>query len=68
LRALIASAILAGEGAVYDRAVAAIIKAGFDLADGNQIRAAALLGISRNTLRTALSHLGVISQRRRQRS
>ena len=68
LRALVSSALLAGEDSVYDRSVAAIIKAGFDLACGNQIRAAAMLGISRNTLRTQLCHLGVISQRRRQRT
>jgi DNA-binding NtrC family response regulator len=65
LRAAVTSAIVAGEDGVYDRAVAAIVRAGFDLADGNQIRAAETLGISRNTLRTQLSHLGIIGRRRR---
>lgn len=64
LRAAVASAIVAGEDNIYDRAVAAVIRAGFDLADGNQIRSAEMLGISRNTLRTQLSHLGVIAKRR----
>jgi len=68
LRASVASAIVAGEERVYDRAVAAIVRAGYDLADGNQVRAAEMLGISRNTLRTQLSHLGVITQGRRLRN
>jgi DNA-binding NtrC family response regulator len=65
LQAAVASAIVAGEEGVYDRALAAIVRAGFDLANGNQIRAAEMLGISRNTLRTQLSHLGIIVRRRR---
>jgi aliphatic sulfonates family ABC transporter substrate-binding protein len=65
VRALVGRAIAAGEPGVFDRAVSSTIRAAFDLADGNQVRAAGMLGISRNTLRTQLSHLGVIAQRQR---
>ena len=47
------------------RATKVLVQAGFDASGDNQVRAAELLGVSRNTLRTHLSHLGVISQRRR---
>jgi DNA-binding NtrC family response regulator len=42
-----------------------LIQSALDLADGNQLRAAAYLGISRNILRTQLAHMGLIPARRR---
>ena len=54
-----------GEPELLQRATTVVVQAGFDAADGNQVRAAELLGVSRNILRTQLSHLGVIPLRRR---
>ena len=44
--------------------IAALVKNALELTQGNQLQAAALLGISRHTLRTQLGHLGVIKPRR----
>jgi aliphatic sulfonates family ABC transporter substrate-binding protein len=63
IRVSVERALAAGEPEVFDRTVASAVRAAFDLADGNQVRAAALLGISRNTLRTQLSHLGLLGRR-----
>ena len=50
---------------LLQRATNVLVQAGFDASGDNQVRAAELLGVSRNTLRTHLGHLGIISQRRR---
>ena len=42
-----------------------LVQCAFDMADGNQLRTAEYLGISRHALRTQLSHLGIIPRRRR---
>jgi aliphatic sulfonates family ABC transporter substrate-binding protein len=42
-----------------------LVQTSFDAACGNQLKAADMLGVSRNTLRTQLGHLGVIPPRRR---
>lgn len=63
LAALLAEAPASGEGGVYDLAVQAIEKPLIELAlqgtRGNQIRAAAILGINRNTLRKKIQTLGI---------
>ena len=52
------------ETPLYPRVIAALVKNALELTQGNQLQAAALLGISRHTLRTQLGHLGVIKPRR----
>lgn len=52
-------------GQLYQRVLDSLVRNAFDACDGNQLQAAALLGISRNTLRTHLAHLGLIKPRRR---
>ncbi|MEJ0046142.1 MAG: sigma 54-interacting transcriptional regulator [Rhodospirillales bacterium] len=54
-----------GEPDLLRRTMRVLVQTGFDAADGNQVKAAERLGVSRNTLRTQLGHLGVIPQRRR---
>lgn len=49
---------------LYPRVIEALIKNALELTQGNQLQAAALLGMSRHTLRTQLGHLGVIKPRR----
>jgi DNA-binding NtrC family response regulator/ABC-type nitrate/sulfonate/bicarbonate transport system substrate-binding protein len=53
------------EPELLPRAMRALVQAGFRASGDNQVRAAELLGVSRNTLRTQLAHLGVIAPRRR---
>ncbi|CAI1593877.1 sigma-54-dependent Fis family transcriptional regulator [Serratia liquefaciens] len=56
---------LAGnDGPLYQRVIDSLVRNAFELSQGNQLQAAALLGISRNTLRTHLGHLGLIKARR----
>lgn len=52
-------------GQLYDRVVNAMIQTAMAQSDNNQSQAAALLGISRHSLRTQLAHLGVIKSRRK---
>ena len=54
-----------GEPELLQRATSVLVQAAFDAAGGNQVRAAEVLGVSRNSLRTQLSHLGVIPTRRK---
>ncbi|HIE1059786.1 TPA: aliphatic sulfonate ABC transporter substrate-binding protein [Serratia marcescens] len=57
---------LQGDGTqLYQRVLDALVRNAFERSDGNQLQAAALLGVSRNTLRTHLAHLGLIKPRRR---
>ncbi len=65
LRSLAERWIGDGEPGLLQRATTVLVQAGFDAVGGNQVRAAEVLGVSRNTLRTQLSHLGVIPLRRR---
>ncbi len=48
---------------LYARVLRLLVTTGFAMSDANQVRAAERLGISRNTLRTHLAHLGVIAAR-----
>ena len=52
------------EGAAWQRIIDSLVRNAFEMSRGNQLQAAALLGISRNTLRTHLGHLGLIKPRR----
>lgn len=51
-------------GPIYQRVIDALVRNAFELSGENQLQAATLLGISRNTLRTHLGHLGLIKARR----
>ncbi|MFP1761525.1 aliphatic sulfonate ABC transporter substrate-binding protein [Lonsdalea quercina] len=50
---------------LYDRLQHALIRNAFEMSNGNQTQAAALLGVSRNTLRTLLANQGLIKGRRK---
>ncbi|WP_037433228.1 sigma-54-dependent Fis family transcriptional regulator [Serratia plymuthica] len=50
---------------LYQRVLNSLVRSAFEASDGNQLQTAMLLGISRNTLRTHLAHLGLIKPRRR---
>ena len=52
-------------GQLYDRVMEAMIQTAMLHSNNNQSQAAALLGISRHSLRTQLAHLGVIKSRRK---
>jgi DNA-binding NtrC family response regulator/ABC-type nitrate/sulfonate/bicarbonate transport system substrate-binding protein len=65
LQALVEKAIQDKEPQLFDRLANITVQTAFDLAQANQLRAASFLGVSRNVLRTQLSHLGVIPGRRR---
>jgi transcriptional regulator with GAF, ATPase, and Fis domain len=64
-QALLEKAIIRGEADIFDRTVRTIIRTAYELAGGNQVRAAETLGMSRNAFRTQLAHLGAIPARRR---
>lgn len=68
LQRLVERSIINGETSLFDRTIRCLIRCATELANGNQVRAAANLGISRNSFRTHLSHLGLIPQRRRRQS
>ncbi len=51
-------------GQIYQRVLDSLVRNAFELSDGNQLQTAAMLGVSRNTLRTHLGHLGLIKARR----
>jgi aliphatic sulfonates family ABC transporter substrate-binding protein len=65
LRRLVERAIVNGEPEILDRTIRCAVRAAFEMADGNQVRAAESLGVTRNAFRTHLSHLGVIPRRGR---
>ena len=65
LRMVVDRWISGNEPELLQRFTTTVVQAGFDAAGGNQVRAAEILGVSRNTLRTQLSHLGIIPTRRR---
>ncbi|MBP2305838.1 aliphatic sulfonate ABC transporter substrate-binding protein [Azospirillum melinis] len=65
VKALVGRAIADGEADLYERLVRTAVRSAFELADGNQMRAAESLGMTRNAFRTQLAHLGAIAPRRR---
>jgi DNA-binding NtrC family response regulator len=64
LRPILDKYLTAATPEVYDRVLGLLIRAAYDNAGANQVRAAESLGVTRNTLRTHLAHLGIISPRR----
>lgn len=52
------------EGNAWQRIIDSLVRNAFEMSQGNQLQTAALLGISRNTLRTHLGHIGLIKPRR----
>ena len=64
LRPLLEKYLNAATADVYDRVLGLLIRTAYDSAGANQVRAAESLGVTRNTLRTHLAHLGVIAPRR----
>ncbi|WP_147197388.1 sigma-54-dependent Fis family transcriptional regulator [Pantoea sp. CCBC3-3-1] len=52
------------DGAAWQRIMDSLVRNAFEMSQGNQIQTAALLGISRNSLRTHLGHIGLIKPRR----
>jgi len=65
LRAILARRMRAGEPGVFSRVERLLVRTAFEVSGRNQLRAAQLLGVSRNTFRTHLARLGVIAGRRR---
>jgi aliphatic sulfonates family ABC transporter substrate-binding protein len=65
LERFIRQQLLNEPGQLFDRMVSTLVRSAFELNDGNQLQTAALLGISRNTLRTHLAHFGMVKPRRR---
>ncbi|MCC3731969.1 sigma-54-dependent Fis family transcriptional regulator [Rouxiella badensis] len=53
-----------GETQIYQRVIDALVRNAFEISGSNQLQTATLLGVSRNTLRTHLGHLGLIKPRR----
>ena len=52
-----------GEPELFDRVTRILVQSAFSMTEGNQVRAARQLGITRNVLRTQLAHLGAIPPR-----
>ncbi len=52
------------DGAAWQRVMDSLVRNAFEMSQGNQLQTAALLGISRNSLRTHLGHIGLIKPRR----
>jgi len=64
LETLIQQELGRGSPQLYQRVLYTLVRNAFELSGNNQLQAANLLGISRNTLRTHLAHLGLIRPRR----
>lgn len=64
LQQLISVALQKGTPDLYQQVTDTLVRQALTLAENNQSQAAALLGISRHTLRTHLARLGVIRPRR----
>ena len=64
LRPIFEKYLLCSTPDVYDRVMGLLVRAAYDNAGANQVRAAEALGVTRNTLCTHLAHLGIIAPRR----
>jgi sigma-54 dependent transcriptional regulator len=60
LGALLAAAMRAGEPRLFERAEATLVATAHEYCQGNQVKTARLLGISRNALRTLLKRHGLL--------
>ncbi|MDD2869342.1 aliphatic sulfonate ABC transporter substrate-binding protein [Neomegalonema sp.] len=58
-------AAAAGEPEIFQRTLSSLVRAACELSGGNQVRAAALLGIPRHSLRTHLTQMGMLEPGRR---
>jgi aliphatic sulfonates family ABC transporter substrate-binding protein len=65
---IVSQAILAGEGDILDRTISSTVRSAFEMSGSNQVHTAAMLGTTRNSVRTQLARLGIIEPRRRERS
>jgi DNA-binding NtrC family response regulator/ABC-type nitrate/sulfonate/bicarbonate transport system substrate-binding protein len=65
IAALVQRAVATGEADLFERVLRTLVQTAYVGAQGNQIRTAAILGLSRNSLRTHLSHLGLVPPRGR---
>lgn len=65
VRMLVSRAVSDGQADIYERLVREAVRCAFELAEGNQVRAAESLGMTRNAFRTRLSRVGAIPPRRR---
>ncbi|PLR39656.1 AAA family ATPase [Chimaeribacter californicus] len=63
LEGFIRQQLAGGTTHLFPRMVNALVRHALDASDGNQMQAAALLGISRHTLRTHLANMGMIKGR-----
>jgi aliphatic sulfonates family ABC transporter substrate-binding protein len=63
LEGFIRQQLAGGTTQLFPRMVNALVRHALDASDGNQMQAAALLGISRHTLRTHLANMGMIKGR-----
>lgn len=64
LRPLLERQMASGAPDLFDRVTRLVIRTAFETSGGNQIRAAEMLGVTRNILRTHLGRLGIIAPRR----
>ncbi|WP_455915363.1 aliphatic sulfonate ABC transporter substrate-binding protein [Pantoea agglomerans] len=64
LDAFLRQQLVENDSPLYQRVLDSLVRNAFELSQGNQLQTATLLGISRNTLRTHLGHLGLIKARR----
>jgi transcriptional regulator with GAF, ATPase, and Fis domain len=63
LNAAIERLVVSGEPDLFQRVTRLLVEAAFEKSGHNQVRAAGLLGLSRNAMRTQLARLGVIAAR-----
>jgi transcriptional regulator with PAS, ATPase and Fis domain len=63
LRLLIERLLAAGEADLFARVTEQLVRTAFELSGRNQVRAAQRLGLTRNSMRTELARLGIISGR-----
>ncbi len=68
LRLLVERLLAAGEPDLFARVTEQLVRTAFELSGRNQVRAAQRLGLTRNTMRTELARLGIITGRSTRRA